>query len=232
MSKNSLSLFMSYSHRDEVFRSELTAHLSPLKHQGLIVDWTDRQIQPGSEWGYEIMSELSEADLIVLLISADFVNSEYCYGIEMERALSKHRDGSACVIPVIARPCVWQGLPFGELQALPPEGKPISKWPDRDSAYVSVVQGIENVARELLKNSHELASEWMTSLLLRRKIVREVQQWLSEAGFYHGPIDGEPANLHLRNAVRQFQRQEGIAADGLIGPQTLRALPIRNLRRG
>ena len=78
--------------------------------------------------------------------------------------------------------------------------------------------------------TNELTEEWVTSLLLRRKVIREVQQFLGEAGFYHGPIDGEAANLHLREAVRKFQTKTGITADGLIGPQTLRA--IRDSQRG
>ena len=69
MSKSALGLFLSYSHKDETFRSELKAHLAPLKHQGLIVDWTDCQIQAGSEWAPEIMSKLNRADIIVMLIS-------------------------------------------------------------------------------------------------------------------------------------------------------------------
>lgn len=224
MSNSALSLFLSYSHKDEAFRSDLAAHLAPLKHQGLILDWTDRQIPPGSEWEPEILGKLGQADIVVLLISSDFINSKYCYGVELERALQKHRDKSARIVPVIARPCHWQGLPFGKLQALPTEGKPISTWQDRDSAFVSVAQGIENVARELLISSSELSDEWLTSLLLRRKVVREVQQWLGEGGFYKGPIDGEAANLHLREAVRKFQIKANITADGLIGPQTLRAI--------
>lgn len=230
MSNSGLSLFLSYSHKDEAFRSELAAHLAPLRHQGLILEWTDRQIPPGSEWEPEILGKLGQADIVILLISSDFINSKYCYGVELERALEKHHDKSARVVPVIARPCHWQGLPFGILQSLPSEGTPISTWPDRDSAYLSVAQGIENVARELLTNSSELADQWLTSLLLRRKVVREVQQWLSEAGFYRGPIDGEPANRHLREAVRRFQLNVKIAADGLIGPQVLRAIKASQCR--
>ncbi|NRT58656.1 toll/interleukin-1 receptor domain-containing protein [Sphaerotilus uruguayifluvii] len=108
MSNSALSLFLSYSHKDEAFRSELVGHLAPLKHQGIILEWTDRQISPGSEWEPEILEKLGQADIVILLISSDFINSKYCYGVELERALEKHRDKSARVIPVIARGSVAQ----------------------------------------------------------------------------------------------------------------------------
>jgi hypothetical protein len=224
MSQNSLRLFLSYSHKDDKFRRDLTTHLSPLRHQGLIVGWTDRLISPGVEWEKEINKELEKADIVILFISSDFINSNYCFGIEMTKALDRHEKGLARVIPIIARPCLWQGLPFAKLQVLPYEAKPIKLWNDKDSAYLSIVQGIENSARELLEKTSTIVSEWSSSLLARRKVVRIVQSFLKDKGLYAGTIDGEPANLHLREAVRLFQQQVGISTDGLIGPETLRAI--------
>jgi hypothetical protein len=226
MSINALRLFLSYSHKDDKLRQELSAHLSPLRQQGLIAEWTDRKIGAGSEWKDEISSNLSRADLIVLMISADFINSDYCYGVEFAHAQSKHAEGIARVIPVIARPCRWQAIPLANLQVLPAGGKPITRWGDRDSAYLSVVQGIENVARSLLASSEGLVTDWLTSLLYRRKVVREVQLFLRARQLYRGPIDGEPESVRLKDAVRKFQREMGIGADGLIGPVTLRTLLV------
>ena len=224
MSKSSLNLFLSYAHTDEAFRKNLLSHLSPLKHQGIIVEWTDRELVPGCNWNTAIHDKLQQADLILLLISSDFLSSEYCYGIELKHAMTRHNDKSACVVPVILRPCSWGNLPFSSLQALPEGGKAISTWEDRDLAFLSVVQGIENSARAVMSNSNELVSEWLTSLLFRRKVVREVQLFLRRRSVYYGPVDGEPANIELRNAVKQFQLEAGIYPDGLIGPQTLRAM--------
>lgn len=224
MNQNSLRLFMSYAHKDDEIRKELTAHLSPLRHQGLIVEWNDRLISPGSDWEKEISVNLERSDLVILLISADFLNSNYCMGVEMKRALSLHTSGLNRVVPVIARPSLWQNMPFSKLQVLPREGLPITKWSDRDSAYLSVVEGIELAAQELLANSKNLVNEWLSSLLLRRKVVRFVQTFLRNKGIYEGPVDGEPANIKLRESVRIFQQSISIDADGLIGPQTLRAI--------
>lgn len=227
MSKNSLRMFLSYAHRDDEIRRELSAHLAPLRHQGLIVEWTDRLIGPGSDWAAEILSHLEAADLIILLISSDFINSGYCFGLEMKRALERHQTGAARVIPVIARPCHWNAMPFASIQALPAEAKPITTWGDRDSAYLSVVQGVEDTARRLLSNSSSIVAEWVGSLLARRKVVRLVQAFLAEGGFYHGPIDGVPSKVTLREAVRRFQRAENLHPDGLIGPETLRAISAK-----
>jgi hypothetical protein len=224
MSKTSLRLFLSYSHKDRKIHEELCAHLSPLRHQGLIVDWDDRQISPGSSWESAISSNLDRSDIIILLISSDFVNSPYCVGLEMQRALSLHVAGVSRVIPVIARPCHWENLPFAKLQALPRGGKPITTWSDRDSAFLSVVEGVEIAAQELLADSANLVNEWLSSLLLRRKVVRFVQTFLRERQIYLGAVDGEPANLQLREAVRRFQATVGLETDGLIGPRTLRAI--------
>jgi hypothetical protein len=224
MSKDALHLFLAYSRKDEKYRRELTSQFSPLRRQGLIVTWTDRLINPGANWEEKISVELEKADIIILLISADFIHSNYCIGIEMTRAMVRQESGSAQVIPVIVRSCLYHGLPFAKLQVLPYEGKPIKQWRDKDLAYLSVVQGVENVAREILKDSSSISEEWLGSLLARRKVVRIVQRYLKDKGFYFGVVDGEPANIHLRDAVRHFQMQAGVVADGLIGPETLRKI--------
>jgi hypothetical protein len=142
----------------------------------------------------------------------------------MQSALEMHEAGRARVIPVIARPCLWDKLPFTKLHALPSQGKAITLWSPRDLAYLSVVEGIEAAATEMLKDETTPVSEWLTSLLLRRKTVRLVQTFLRERAIYYGPVDGEPANVQLREAVRRFQISAGLKADGLIGPITLRAM--------
>lgn len=225
-------MFLSYAHTDNAIRQELQVHLSPLRRQGLILDWTDRQIGPGENWPDAITAHLERADLILLLISPAFIASDYAYGKELQRALEMHDAGCARVIPVIVRPCLWTKLPFAKLQALPDGGNPITVWSNADLAYLSVVEGVEAAATELLKDEGNPVSEWITSLLLRRKVVRLVQTILRERSIYNGPVDGEPANLRLRDALRQFQASAGIAADGLIGPDTLRALIVERNSSG
>ncbi len=108
-----------YAHEDETLLQQLKAHLRPLEREQLIEMWYDRNISAGGEWRRAINAKLDAADIILLLISAYFMDSDYCYSVEMQRALELHKQGKACVIPVILRPVLWQGGPLGELQSLP-----------------------------------------------------------------------------------------------------------------
>jgi TIR domain-containing protein len=135
-------LFISYSHRDERYREQLVTHLAGLRRQGIIADWHDRKIAGGEEWRDAIDRNLDEADCVLLLISADFLASDYCYGIEMQRTLEKYQEGRVIVIPVIVRPADWQYTPLGELQALPKDAKPVVEWASRDRAWLNVTEGI------------------------------------------------------------------------------------------
>ena len=149
--KQKIELFLSYSHRDEVLRNELAKHLKPLKRQQVISAWHDRDISAGTEWASEISKHLETAKVILLLISSDFLASDYCYDIELARAMERHERGEARVIPVILRPVAWFGAPFGRLQALPNNAKPITTWDNQDLAFENVVKGIRLVCEELLR---------------------------------------------------------------------------------
>src|SRR5437867_12063493 len=96
-------IFFSYAHEDELLLKKLKRHLRPLQRQGLIDVWHDRDISAGTKWEEEIDKRLNEANIILLLISPDFMDSDYCYGTEMKRALERHERGEAHVIPVILR---------------------------------------------------------------------------------------------------------------------------------
>src|SRR5215470_3336514 len=146
---NILEVFFSYSHKDEDLCDELNAHLTGLKCQSVIKNWTDRQITAGDEWRNEIEKHLDSADLILLLVSSDFLNSDFCYLIETSRALLRHESGDARVIPLIVRPVDWQGLPLSKLQALPKDGKPVTSWPNRDEAWLNVAQGTRRAIEEI-----------------------------------------------------------------------------------
>ncbi|HEX8920068.1 MAG TPA: toll/interleukin-1 receptor domain-containing protein, partial [Pyrinomonadaceae bacterium] len=128
----------------------LRDHLANLSRQKVITDWHDRDIGAGKEWDGEIDQHLNSADMILLLISASFIASDYCFGIEVNRAMQRHGNGEARVIPVILRPCLWQDTPFGKLQALPRGAKPIATWANRDEAFLRVAEGIRDAARELI----------------------------------------------------------------------------------
>jgi tetratricopeptide (TPR) repeat protein len=144
-----IEVFYSYAHEDNQLRKQLEKHLSILKRQGLITDWYDREINAGTDWEREIDRHLNTAQIILLLVSADFMASDYCYGLEMKRALERHESGEARVIPIILRPTDWKQAPFGKLQVLPRDGKPMTRWPDLDEAFLDITQGIRNIVKEL-----------------------------------------------------------------------------------
>ncbi len=144
-----LKLFYSYAHKDERWRKRIETHLSMLQRQGFINGWHDRNINAGAAWASEIDTHLTTADIILLLISPDFLASEYCYSIEMKRAMERHYAGEARVIPIILRPTDWKSTPFEQLQVLPSNVQPVSRWQDRDEALLDIVTGIRKTVDEL-----------------------------------------------------------------------------------
>lgn len=147
-------LVFSYSHVDETLRNELEKHLSPLKRQGLLEAWHDRRIVAGQEFNGEINRHFEEADIVLLLVSSDFINSDYCYDVEMMRAVERHNLGDAVVIPVILRPCHWHELPFGKLLAATPDGKPVTQYTSLDEGFFHVVSAIKNALMLLTKSAN------------------------------------------------------------------------------
>lgn len=147
---SSVSVFVSYSHADESLRKELGKHLSVLERQGIIKTWHDRMISAGTEWDGVIDAHLNDARVILLLISADFIHSQYCYDIEMKRALERHDERKALVVPIILRAVSLKGTPFAKLQALPKDAKPVVTWADRDSAFVDITDGLRNAIQDLV----------------------------------------------------------------------------------
>jgi hypothetical protein len=155
-----VKIFYCYARKDKVLRDELEKHLIALERSDQVITWHDRKILPGAEWKHEISNQLDTSDIILLLMSPNFIQSDYCYGIEMQRALERHRAGAVHVIPIILRPCDWKAMPLHALQALPEDGKPISKWRNRDDAFQDVVKGIRQVIDALYSApSHREESE-------------------------------------------------------------------------
>jgi internalin A len=152
---HAIRLFYSYAHKDESLRNELETHLKLLQRQGLIETWQDRKIEAGDDWKQRIDERLERADIILLLVSSDFIASDYCYDKEMTRALQRELAGEARVIPIIVRDVNWRNAPFANLQVLPKDGLAVIKWADKDSAWRSVSEGIEKIVEELRKTSDQ-----------------------------------------------------------------------------
>jgi HEAT repeat protein len=151
--QKSIEVFCCYARKDQSLLLELKAHLMPLQRKGLTTLWADTDINAGAEWEKEIHLHLNAAHIILLLVSPDFMASEYCYSIEMQQALERHEKGEAKVIPIILRPVHWQSTRLGTLKALPTDAKPItdSLWDSRDQAFLDVVEGIRSIVESLSK---------------------------------------------------------------------------------
>lgn len=144
-----ISAFVSYSHADAKLKTELLNHLSPLQRLGLIDHWHDSEIQPGCEWEPAIARQLDASQLVLLLVSSDFVASNSCYENELTSALKRHEAGSARVLPIILRPCLWQDLQFGRLQATPRDGKPVTSWSNIDEALTDAAMAVREAAQTI-----------------------------------------------------------------------------------
>jgi len=146
MNPKPIEVFLAYSYRDESLRDELEIHLRNLKRQGIFRISSDREITAGSEWVGEIDAHINTAQIILLLISPDFLASDYSYDMELKRALARHEAGEVVVVPIILRPVDWQNSPFSKLQALPKNLRPLTRWRNRDEAFLNIVKGIQEVA--------------------------------------------------------------------------------------
>lgn len=150
-----ISIFISYSHEDEIYKTKLEKHLTTLKRNNTISTWNDRKILPGEEWDERIKLELENADVILLLVSVDFLNSSYCYDVEIKRAIERHEKGEAVVIPIILRHCDWKDTDLSKLQALPKNAAPIRNFEDEDEGYYSIIDGIKLSIKQLLERKKE-----------------------------------------------------------------------------
>ncbi|WP_331351994.1 DnaB-like helicase C-terminal domain-containing protein [Cellvibrio sp. UBA7671] len=195
-----LKIFYSYSHKDENFRESLETRLKLLVRKGALISWHDRKITAGSEWEKKIDHELKSADIILLMISADFLASDYCYEKEMEIALQLHDSKQAIVIPIILRPIDWKETPFAKLQTLPKGGTAITLWNNEDEAWVDVTSGISTAIEEInnLKFRKTENSEFHKINDLLRSEISTVDR------MFKSFLDDTPSILGIRSGFTLF----------------------------
>jgi len=154
-----LKVFISYAKADIAFTNNLKKHLKPLERAGDISTWYDRDMEPGDNWDNEVKRHLDKADIILFLVSPDFLNTDYILDIEIPKALKRHESGDSRVVPIILRPCTWEGrfTLFSTLLALPDKDKTISHFSGQDDAWLNVVQGIRRVIDSLI---HPRDGDW------------------------------------------------------------------------
>ncbi len=144
-----VEVFFSYAHEDAELMDDVRRQLIVYERRGEIEKWHDRQIPAGTDWESEIDSRLMRAQIILLLVSPSFIESKYCYDVEVRDALDRHEAEEARVIPIILRPCAWQEAPFGHLQALPEGARAVTQWDDRDQVCLDIARSVMEIARGL-----------------------------------------------------------------------------------
>ena len=144
-----IKVFYSYSHEDEYLRRELFNHLSDLKNQGLIEDWHDRNIGPGQDWQNKIDEHLESADIILLLVSSDFIKSNYIRDVEILRSIQRHEADEAIIISIFLRAVDCKDASFLKFQGLPTDAVPVMSWEKMDEAFADIAKGIRNVVDKL-----------------------------------------------------------------------------------
>lgn len=158
-----VDVFIAYSRHDEQLKDELLKHLAIIRRQGIVREWHDRRVIPGQDWDTEIRARLNRARIILLLVSADFLASEYCFDMELVRAFERHRRGEAVVVPLILRPCDWTHTSLAQLQALPKDAHPVVSWSSRDDAWHNVNLGLRAVVASMRATPVRNASQSATA---------------------------------------------------------------------
>jgi len=170
MEQQPIEVFFSYSREDKPLRDKLEIHLSNLKRQGISA-WHDRLIVAGSEWKREIDHRMQTADIILLLISPNFVASKYCNEVELPQAMRRHEAGEACVIPILLSPIArWKTQPFAKLQVYPNGGTPVTQWKNQDAAFVDVVEGIAVAVETRQEQKQALLSKKRSKQKLKKQV--------------------------------------------------------------
>ena len=135
-------VFYSYSHKDAEFCDRIKTYLAPLRHQNKIIEWYDRKIEPGANWQTEISTQLESAHLILFLITENFMDSEYIFGVEVDKAMHRLKYGKAKIVPILLKPCQWEESRFSELQIIPRDAQPISTCASPEEAFNNVATEI------------------------------------------------------------------------------------------
>jgi hypothetical protein len=163
--EGSVEIFCSYAPKDEALRQEFESHVTVMRRQKLVQIWHDRQIVAGDDWSGAIDDHLNGADIVTLFVSADFLASDYCYEKELTRAMDREQRKEALVVPIILRPCDWSDAPFGRLQAIPTNARPVTKWENRDEPWTDVALHLKITVKEVLRRVEEkVKGEFVSAL--------------------------------------------------------------------
>ncbi len=211
-------LFCGYAHEDETFLNQLKRAFQIPIRQEMITVWHDREILPGSEWDTEIEHQVNTADIILLLISPNFIASEYCWTREMQWAITRHKRGEARVIPILLEPTPeWRTTPLGDLLALPRDAKPVTTWQNRRDAFANIVKELLRVVHEVQQEDKYRVQEYVFGLrpsvysdnlgdtLAQELAKRQAEQWVEAVS---GKIGGT-----LQVSIQSEDKKEWLLID-------------------
>jgi hypothetical protein len=210
-----IPLFYSYAHEDEELRKDLAKQLKLLERTGMISGWNDRDIDAGHEWRTAIDENIKLAKIILLLISPDFINSDYCWKMELAHALERHNRGTAVVIPVFLRAVDLAEAPFANLLGLPTDAKPVTEWPNRDQAFLNVAIGIRRVAEKIrgehadgMSDRERKTSAELAAVQRDAERIAQYRQLFDRSAFAI-PCIFEETMVSLRKAIDQITEALG-----------------------
>lgn len=242
-----VKVFTSYAYKDALLVDDLKKHLQALQRENLIELWDDLEIAPSGEWNGLVEKHMSEAEIILLAVSPDFLASDFCYGGEMKKALEQHQRGEAQIIPVILRPVHWQDAPFATIQALPKNTLPVTMWPNRDAALSLIAKNIREIVEHFLSGKEADEPQLPDTSLYpsldldrdrlmtdtKRELIEQLRQgceiwnrWRELQSFDLRPdliyanlqgIDLSGANLHSTYLLRANLRKAGLYGANLSG---------------
>lgn len=204
-------VFFSYSHADADLRHQLDKHLALLRRQGLVDAWHDGQILAGDPLDPAISHNLDRADVILLLISSDFINSDYCFTKEVKRAFERHETGDARVIPVILRPCDWQQPPISSVLVTPKDGKPVTSWNNIDEALTDVAKQIRKAVEEMNSRANGSAMASQSTVPATKPAPKELAKPAQRFGLAASPVDSgiqRSNKLRIPKEFTDFDRDE------------------------
>lgn len=217
-----VDIFIAYSHKDLAFKDELRVHLRPLTRAGRARVWDDHDIEAGREWDAAIKEKLFAAQIILLLVSPDSLDSDYFYGQEVAVSLERHARGEAVVVPVILRACLWHQTPLGALEALPTKGKPVSSWTVRDDAWLTVAQSVSELVDtrraelerqtvlEQQRRAFAAAVEAASQLAQNHNWPEAARAYADALRLHQPDFSPDPAELQARIADCETQQQNAL----------------------
>lgn len=205
--KNVANIFISYSRRDKKLLDEFRKHLTILERKGIVKIWYDGLIEAGENWENEVKNALSSADIILLLISSDFIASDYCYSIEMSKALELQKKGESKTIPIILRDCLWRDSPFAELQVLPNDGTPVTdiSWKSLDKPFFHIIEVIKEIVRKIIDDKKSKIKEDELGKIVSAKKVK-FHQLINSGNSYLEDLKWEKAKLEFEKSLIYYSK--------------------------